>query len=167
MRGPFRVWRIVKKRRAVLAFDGEGAKREGGRWNSIGVLMVYASATISLALLETLVHADQEDLPTERYVAIPIDIPPFVRVKHIAVDVLPKGWQKWDPSPPELKRIGDEWVGDCRQVVLSVPSAVVPQERNFLINPAHSDMNRLIIGTSQPIPLDGRLLKKQEPPARS
>lgn len=159
MSGPIRVWRIVKKRHAARAFDGEGARREGGRWNSPGGPMVYTSATISLALLETFVHADREELAGVGYVAIPVDIPPFVRVKRIDRSVLPKGWQKYDPSPPELKRIGDEWIRECRQAVLAVPSAVLPQELNSLLNPAHRDMKRLIIGAPEPLLLDGRLLK--------
>jgi RES domain-containing protein len=159
LRGAIRVWRIVKRKHVDRAFDGEGAKQEGGRWNSPGVPMVYASGNISLALLETLVHADQEDLAGGSYVAIPVEIPSSVRVKHIDQDSLPKGWQKHDPSPRELRRIGDGWIRDCRQGVLAVPSVVLPRERNYLINPAHKDMKRLVIGTPEPIPLDGRLLK--------
>jgi RES domain-containing protein len=125
--------------------------------------MVYTSATISLALLETLVHADQEDLAAGRFVAIPVDIPATVRVRQIARSMLPKGWRKWDPSPPELRKIGDEWIREGRQAVLVVPSAVLPQERNYLINPAHKDMKRLIIGAPEPISVDGRMLKDEKP----
>ena len=97
--------------------------------------VVYTSATISLALLEMLVHADQEDLAGGSYVAIPVEIPSSVKVKHIDPSVLPKGWRKWDRSPTELRKIGDNWIGECRQAILEVPSAVLPQESNYLIKP--------------------------------
>jgi len=162
LKGSVRVWRIVKKKHAAQAFDGEGARREGGRWNSPGVPVVYTSATISLALLEMLVHADQDDLAGGSYVAIPVEIPSSVKVKHIDPSVLPKGWRKWDRSPTELRKIGDNWIGECRQAILEVPSAVLPQESNYLINPAHKDMRRLVIGIQEPIPLDARLLKDEK-----
>ncbi len=163
MKGPTRAWRIVKKNHVGRAFDGGGARRMGGRWNSQGVAMVYASATISLALLETLVHADQEDLAAGRYVAIPVDIPAIVRVRQIDRSTLPKDWRRWDPAPPELRKIGDEWIRGGRQAVLVVPSAVLPQEKNYLINPAHKDVKRLIIGPPEPISIDGRILKEKNP----
>lgn len=163
MKGPIRAWRIVKKQHVGRAFDGEGAGRMGGRWNSPGVAMVYTSATISLALLETLVHADQEDLAAGRFVAIPVDIPATVRVRRIDRSMLPKDWRKWDPSPQELRKIGDEWIREGRQAVLVVPSAVIQQERNYLINPVHEDGKRLIIGPPEPISIDGRILKEEKP----
>ena len=163
MKGPIRAWRIVKKKHIGRAFDGGGARRMGGRWNSPGVAMVYTSATISLALLETLVHADQENLAAGRYVAIPVDIPATVGVRQIDRNMLPKGWRRWDPSLPELRKIGDECVREGRQAVLVVPSAVLPQERNYLINPAHKDVKRLIIGPPEPISIDGRIVKGEKP----
>ena len=163
MKDPTRAWRIVKKKHIGRAFDGGGARRMGGRWNSPGVAMVYTSATISLALLETFVHADQEDLAAGRFLAIPVDIPAIVRVKQIDRKMLPKDWRKWDPSPPELRKIGDEWVREGRQAVLVVPSAVLPQERNYLINPANKDVKRLIIGPPEQISIDGRIVKDEKP----
>ncbi len=156
-----RAWRIVKARRAETAFDGEGSRLFGGRWNSPGVRMAYASSSIALALLETLVNADRDELSQDPYVAIPIDIPSSVAVRRIAANDLPEGWRSDGPTFAELRAIGDRWIRRGRDAVLIVPSAVLPQESNVLINPAHKDMKRLRIGTPVAIFIDGRLVPRE------
>ena len=157
MRRPVRVWRLVKERYTATAFDGEGAKQVGGRWNSPDAAVVYTSENISLAVLETLVHTDIDDLVAIRYVVIPVDIPADVRIRRIAESTLPPDWQRYDQFPEKLRRIGDNWVRQAREAVLAVPSVVVPQETNYILNPAHKDIKKLVIGKPLPFTLDKRL----------
>lgn len=139
-------WRIVKRKLARGAFDGEGARRYGGRWNSKGVAVVYLAQTQSLAALEILVHVDSAQL-LEHYVAIPVTIDPKL-VTRVDASSLPKNWKAY-PPPKRLREIGDGWVSSGNSAVLQVPSVIVPSESNFLLNPLHADYPRLKIG--QPI----------------
>jgi len=150
---PVRVWRLCKKAHAV--FDGEGARRAGGRWNRRGTSVVYASQSLSLAALELLVHADPLLLPGD-LVAIPADVPEALRIESIEAADLPREWRRY-PAPEELADRGSDWARAGRSPVLSVPSAVVPQERNFLLNPAHPDFRRIRPGKPEPFAFDGRL----------
>lgn len=149
-----RVWRLCKRRYAASAFDGEGARRAGGRWNPPGVAVIYASETISLAALEALVHTDPDDAP-EDMVIIPVDIPDDVAMTELTPRVLPKDWRR-TPAPPRLQQLGADWIRTGATAVLSVPSVLVPQERNYVFNPAHPDFARLKRGTPQPFVLDPR-----------
>lgn len=149
-------WRIVKARYAASAFDGEGARRSGGRWNSPGTSVVYASSTASLAMLEMLVHLGAPGaLPG--YVLIECRIDPAL-VLPLQRALLPKNWQAY-PAPAEARAIGDRWVKQGRSVALQVPSVVVPHEHNFLINPAHSKFPSVKILPPTPFPFDARLLR--------
>lgn len=150
-----RRWRLVPGRRAASVFDGEGARRWGGRWNPPGHAVVYGSATLSLALLEVLVHADWDLLPAEM-VAFPIEVPAEVRTLRIAVDALPTTWRQ-SPPPAELAELGRRWLETGDSAVLEVPSAVVPQESNVLLDPRHPDFRRLLIGPAEPFLVDPRL----------
>ena len=148
-------WRIVKQRYAATAFTGEGAARTGGRWNSRGVPVVYASATKSLAALETLVHLNPP-VPFKyvllhlEFDAVLIESPPLKR--------LPSGWRA-EPPPPFTKAIGDTWVRSGHSAVLVLPSVIIPGETNYLLNPAHSDFRRISIRKPVPFAFDPRLLE--------
>jgi len=150
-----RIWRLCPQRRAESAFDGEGARRYGGRWNHAGVPAVYASATISLAVLEYLVHADLDLLP-ERLVVIPVELPGRLIVNVGDVAELPKEWRH-SPVPDAVKDVGTAFLRTGRTPVLAVPSAVVPQELNYLMNPRHPRIADLVLGAAQPFSLDPRL----------
>ena len=147
-------WRIVKRRLARTAFDGEGARRFGGRWNSNGVAVVYLAQSQSLAALEILVHIDSPQL-LERYVAIPVGIDPNL-ITRIDLSSLPKNWKTY-PPPKRIRAIGDDWAVAGSSVVLQVPSAIVPLENNFLLNPRHRDFPRLQIEKPVPFKFDPRL----------
>lgn len=149
-----RACRIVKERRAATAFSGEGASRTGGRWNSYGTWVVYASATISLAALETLVHLNPP-VPF-KYVIFPIDFDDSL-VESIAQDEMPPDWTD-DPPAPSTKKIGDRWVEEERSAVLELPSVIIPGESNYLLNPSHPDFRKIVIGKPEPFSLDPRLL---------
>jgi RES domain-containing protein len=152
---PLRAWRIVKARRAGTAFDGEGPRLRGGRWNSPGTAVVYTSQSISLAVLETLVHFDRESpLPELVVISCSFDDP---LISEIDGASLPKHWRSY-PAPPELQQVGDEWIKSGRSAVLAVPSAIIESERNYLLNPRHASFSAIEIGEPQPFGFDLRLL---------
>jgi RES domain-containing protein len=144
-------------RRAHVALDGEGARLFGGRWNPKGVPMVYAAGTLSLAALECLVHFSPSILPTS-YVSVAIDIPDDVAVEEWTAAKLPRTWAE-TPAPASLQALGARWAREARTAVVLVPSAVIPGERNVLVNPRHPDMGRIQARRPQPFAFDPRLRK--------
>jgi RES domain-containing protein len=147
-------WRIFKTRYESDAFNGEGARLYGGRWNSVGVAVVYTAGSLSLAILELLVHLDRSNvLPS--YSICPVNFDESL-VKAVDIKDLPPDWQE-SPSSHFLQELGDEWIAKATSVVLRVPSAVVPQENNYLINPRHKDFKKLKLGTPNSLKLDTRL----------
>ncbi len=152
------IWRLSKVKYATTAFDGEGAHRAGGRWNSKGTAIVYCSATLSLTALETLVHMDVEDFGMSR-VAIRVEVPDDIAMDRIEATQLASDW-KDTPAPSSLAAIGDQWAAEGKTLLLLVPSAVVPQENNILLNPRHADFAKIQISLPEPFSLDARLLKQ-------
>ena len=151
------LYRICKTKFAGTAFDGEGARLYGGRWNSPGTRMVYVAGSLALAQLEIIVHIEDERvLPAYSYITVNCPDDLVVNVTDIAD--LPADWGS-SPPPNELKQIGDEWVNGGVSAALAVPSAVVPIETNYLINPAHHDFARLGIGAPEPLAFDPRLFR--------
>jgi RES domain-containing protein len=148
-----RVWRLCK--RAHSAFDGEGSRLAGGRWNRRGTRMVYTSGSLSLAALEILVHCDPSLLPAD-LVAIPADIPVSLLIEPVDEGRLPTDWSRM-PPPDALADLGSGWLDAARSPVLSVPSAVVPSERNYLLNPGHAEFAKIRRGAPEPFSLDPRL----------
>src|SRR5262245_49014627 len=146
-----RVWRIVPKRRHSQAFNGEGSRLYGGRWNPPGVRVVYTSATLSLAALEFFVHVSKETRPDD-LVSISLDIPKNVGMERVSESKLPSNWRLF-PAIEELKEIGRKWIKKGATAVLVVPSAVIPQELNYLINPDHSDFKKMKISKPNPFNL--------------
>lgn len=147
-------WRIVKTRFAGAAFDGEGARLYGGRWSSPGSAVVYTAEHVSLALLELLVHLhDSRLLPSYSLCRASF---PTALVRRIDVADLPRGWRSV-PAPQKLQGIGDRWLRSGASAVLEVPSAIVPQERNYLLNPAHPDFAEVELEPPVPFEWDERL----------
>lgn len=146
-------WRLTKTKYLSHAWDGEGAKKAGGRWNSLGVAVIYTSGSLSLALVEILVHLTPEILPA--YSALRVEFEESL-VTTVALGVLPPNWTE-SPPPPETQAIGDRWVVDLTSVVLRVPSVVVPDEFNYVFNPSHPDFRRVTIGPPSSFPFDLRL----------
>ena len=150
------VWRMTTAKHADTAFTGEGARLYGGRWNPEGIPMVYTAATQSLAILELLV---QDGRMLARYVMIPVTIPARLKIEHIELKDLPDGWR--EPAAREhLRGIGADWVKSGSSAVLAVPSAVVPSEINYLLNPHHPAISKLKIGGAQEFITDLRLPRK-------
>ena len=129
-----RGYRLVKKKWSKQAFDGEGARRYGGRWNSKGKRCVYLASTPSLALLEIMVHLDDYNLLAD-YALYQMEIPES-SLLELDSDSLPDDWRA-DPAPLSTAQIGDDWLTSLSSAALYTPSTIVPMENNILINPAH------------------------------
>lgn len=148
-------WRIVKSRYADDVFSGEGARLLGGRWNAKGHRLVYTSATLSLATLELIIHTPRADL-LSTFVCVSRTFPEVI-TENVDESRLPAHWRDY-PPPPEVKQLGMEWLMSASSAVLSVPSAIVPQERNYLINPEHEYFRSVDVGAVTPFHIDLRLL---------
>ena len=148
------LWRVVKRRHAATAFDGKAAQRFGGRWNAPGRRAVYASAAKSLAVLEILVHLDV-GRPLPRFVAFAFDVDDAL-VDRLAATQLPRDWRTAH-GLLGTQQIGDAWLASVHALALAVPSSIVPEESNYLLNPAHPAFGRLKFGRAMPFFLDPRL----------
>lgn len=150
-----RVWRVVPA--GHKAFDGEGTRRFGSRWVPKGLPATYTSATLSLAALELFVHTDL-DLEPADLCAISADIPDDLAVHELALSELPANWREI-PAPEELQELGRSWIVEGKAAILSVPSVVVPRERNYVLNPAHAGFHRIQIGEAHDFSFDPRMWK--------
>lgn len=148
-------WRLVKSVHAATAFGGEGAARAGGRWNSYGRPVVYAASSRSLAVLENLVHLD---FPVAHLLALFRVEFPGGMITTLPPKSLPADWRV-DPPAGSTQILGDQWLDDARACVLAVPSAVIPEEVNYVLNPAHPDFAKIKISKPELFTLDPRLLK--------
>ncbi len=149
-------WKLVKTRHAGTTFDGEGARLHGGRWNSAGTPVAYASDSIALATLEVLAHL-QASAALQSYSVVSVQFPES-QIEVLDIASLPKGWRRF-PSPPENQAIGDRWITEGRSLVLRVPSAIVPSANNFLINPLHPAFKSAAVGRPERFAFDPRLLR--------
>lgn len=149
-----RVYRILRKRYAKAPFDGEGAYRYGGRWSSPGIRLAYASGHLSLAMIEYFVHLDRDDPPPDLVVAA-ADLPDDVSRVSVSPGSLPAAWRQ-TPAPVELASIGDRFARRRREAILVVPSALAPDESNWLLNPEHPDFRRVRIHPPEPFAYDAR-----------
>jgi RES domain-containing protein len=147
-------WRIVKARRAATAFDGHGAAEYGGRWNSIRVPIIYTSGSKALAALEILVHLNPRVLFVYAVFRLKFD---DALIEKVSPGRLPADW-KVEPPPASTQTYGDEWVRKAQSAVLEVPSAIIPEESNYLLNPAHRDFKKISIGKAEKFSLDQRLV---------
>ncbi|GHA88350.1 RES family NAD+ phosphorylase [Modicisalibacter luteus] len=135
-----RGYRLVKRKWLKTAFDGEGARLYGGRWNSKGKVCVYLASTESLAMLELMVHLEDNRLLKE-YALLEVTFPE-AGLMRLPDDLLPDDW-KAEPAPASTAEVGDDWLEDQSSLVLAVPSVVVPRETNYLANPNHPDFEVL------------------------
>lgn len=149
-----RAWRIVKRRHAGGAFDGEGARLYGGRWNSPGVPVVYVAESRALAALEILAGL-QSRATLDAYVLIEVHFAEAL-VEDLRPDSIPDGWRT-SPPRPETQAIGDRWVREARSPVLRIPSVLIPAESNFVLNPAHPGFGTIEIQDPTSFEFDPRL----------
>ena len=151
-----RFWRICRERYATEAASGEGARLFGGRWNSRGVRVVYASTSLALAAMETFVNLEP-NLQPDDLVSIEGEIPDELQVARLDVHVLPPHWH--ETRDESLRRFGDEWVRMAQTVGLLVPSAAILGERNLLLNPAHEGFPKIKFEEPQPFRFDARMFR--------
>ena len=149
-----RAWRIVNASYQARAFTGDGARMFGGRWNSRGIPVVYTAGSLALASIEMVVNLPSPKL-LEAFVRIPVCFSSRL-IEDPAVEELPADW-KSRPVSPGTKNFGDKWINEQRSVVLKVPSVVVPEEYNYLINPSHPDFKKIEIGSPVVYHFDPRL----------
>jgi RES domain-containing protein len=150
-----RAWRLCLRAHADTAFTGEGARQHGGRWNPKGLAAVYLAASQSLAALEILVHVDTDLVPND-FLLFAVDISDAVDVSRIDLKQLPQGWREEYP-PTTLQTMGGAWLKDLSSAVLQVPSAIIPEESNFVLNPHHPDFHRLQVHKPRLFFFDARL----------
>ncbi len=149
-----RIYRLTLPPYVATAFSGEGARRVGGRWTPAGRPVVHTSASVALAVLETLVHTAVNSIPSQRVIAV--DVPDTLPLETVAVADLPDDWRR-SPPPPALPNIGRTWLDAGRTAILRAPSAIVPLEFNYLLNPRHPDFGRFRIHEPDPFEIDKRL----------
>jgi RES domain-containing protein len=145
------VYRLSSSRYA--SHSGRGAALHAGRWNPPGVEAIYAAANPSLAALEILVHFAV--LPLD-FVLTEIHIPDGLAIEFVTDDRLPRDWDASSPIPA-TREFGGRWARELRSAVLSVPSSIIPAERNFVINPRHPEFPRIEVLPSKLFRFDPRL----------
>ena len=153
------VWRVDKRVHAASARSGKGARLVGGRWNSPGLPAIYCGESLPLCTLEILVHAAT---PAERAdprvwfeITLPVD-----QVRRVVPKALPAGWDDPMVYHPATVQLGSDWLRSASTIALRVPSAVVPESWNFILNPQHPQFRRVVRWSpAHPLLLDRRLLK--------
>ena len=150
-----KVYRISKCQ-YIEDLEGTGAARYPGRWNSKGTYILYTAATPSLALLESVVHIS--NIAISSYCMICLNVPED-KIKTIAAAELPDNWFV-NPPIDVLKQTGDSFIKENKFLALKIPSAIMPEENNFLLNPAHPDFKKISTVYVRTIPIDERFLKR-------
>lgn len=134
--------------------SGTGAKLFGGRWNSAGVPMLYLASSRALAALEVLAHLTNIQDP-ETFCITVFDVPDH-SIEAIDKHLLPKDWNSY-PSPSSLKKMGDTFARNNKALLLKVPSVIVEDEYNYVLNVNHPDLLKVKIVGSKPFLFDKRL----------
>jgi RES domain-containing protein len=148
------LWRLIKTRYVSHGLSGEGARLFGGRWTSPGHSVIYCAQHLSLAILEILVHTDNKKMFSS-YSKIAIEVEEE-QIHHVSESELPDNWN--DPFPgSELQEIGNQWLNSGESLILRIPSAVVHEEYNFLINTQHDEFDKINVKYMEPAALDMRL----------
>jgi RES domain-containing protein len=153
------VFRITKERYRDQVFTGLGGLYASGRWTRRGRPVVYTSHSISLAVLEYALNYKRHGWLPASILGRAV-IPDEVIVEPISTSVLPDDWR--DPDPPvALREIGESWLRRAETACLKVPSAIVPEESNYLLNPRHPDFGKLTMGLAEPFHFDRRLARSR------
>jgi RES domain-containing protein len=166
-----RIWRIC--RLPYAAFTGEGARRFGGRWNSRGVPMVYASTSLALAAIELFVHLEPGQAPGD-LVFFSAELPEGEPARTLQpADLLPDWWT--DKNLAATRELGDAWIQIQPRIqprtqptarsslAMLVPSVPIRAEWNVLLNPLHPCIGELGIDPPQPFVFDARMFQQTRP----
>jgi RES domain-containing protein len=151
------VYRLCRKNYAN-DLSGRGAEISGGRWNGKGVAALYTSSSRALCAIEILVHIPVGIIPKDYYL-INIEFPDNAPLKAIDVKNLPDNWNG-NPISVSTQRIGNTFFSEQKELVLKVPSAIIKDEWNYIINPMHKDFKKVKVLTADPFTFDTRLFKK-------
>lgn len=139
------------------ALDGAGARRYGGRWNRPGLPAVYASSSRALAVLEVLAHLDRTTAPS-RFHLLTLEVPDTLPVETLPLDRLARDWGE-RPAPESCRTLGDAWLTTGAGAVLAVPSLLVPEEPNLILNPLHPDFACVRVAADREFGFDARLMR--------
>jgi RES domain-containing protein len=145
------VYRLGSER--YPANDGSGASLYGGRWNHKGTPVIYTAGSRALCALEILANADE--LASD-YVVTPIEVPDDLVVRMLSIEELPTNWDAGEPTN-DTRTIGTDWANALTSAVLRTPSAVIPREYNYILNPRHPDFARIAFFSPEPFYFDDRL----------
>lgn len=151
-----RIFRLARKKYPI-ELSGKGAAMSGNRWNSKGTEIIYCAESRALAMAEVVVHLSLATLPDD-FLMLEIDVPDAVSVSDLRKDQLPVGWNSF-PHLVDTQKIGDTFVLERESALLKIPSAVVPGDVNYLINPKHADFSRIRIVDQVEFPFDPRMFK--------
>jgi len=151
-----RFWRLCRRRFAADTATGEGARLYGGRWNSRGVRVVYASTSLALAAVETFVNLEPNLQPND-LVSIEGEIPRQLEISRLDPKLLSPNWFK--TRDESIRRFGDRWVRAGQTVAFLVPSAAILGEWNILLNPAHADFQEIKFGEPPRFEFDARMFR--------
>lgn len=157
-----RIWRLCRSVYAAEAFSGEGARRFGGRWNSRGVPMVYASTSLALAAIELFVLLEPIQAPSD-LVFISSTLPEGEPARTVHFADLPSDWFTGDAlgGPHSPRELGDRWIGAASSLAMMVPSVSIRPEWNVLMNPLHPRISEMKIDPPQPFVFDARMFEQQ------
>ena len=149
-------WRLFKRAYSAADLSGEGARINGGRLNSKGIAVIYTSASLSLAAMEILAHIQSTKLLGKYHMRRLAFDEKLVRTLEVAD--LPSNWRR---SPPtrDIQQVGDRWVESRASAILRIPSALIPQEHNFILNPAHPDFAKIHFDDPGPFVFPPRIIK--------
>ena len=150
----------LSKRKYRSDLSGKGAELFGGRWNSKGVAMLYTSQSRALAFAEVAIHIPIGIVPKD-YFLVSISIPDKAGILQLTDTDLPPDWRS-NPHSNSTQKIGDQFIAEAKYLVLKVPSAVVPGDYNFLINPNHSQMKGVVIEDIEPFEFDSRFVARNK-----
>jgi RES domain-containing protein len=151
-----RFWRICRRQYVSEAATGEGARLYGGRWNSRGVRVVYASTSLALAAMETFVNLEPNLRPGD-LVSIEGEIPGDLRIARLDATLLPPDWHV--SRDEGLRQFGDRWIAGGLSAVMLVPSAAVRGEWNLLLNPAHREFPQIVFHRPRAFEFDVRMFR--------
>jgi RES domain-containing protein len=148
-------WRIDDAKWSSISTSGRGAFLFGGRWNSPGISVIYASQHLAMAAYEKFIHIPKPLPPGLHFVKFAIrfhDLP----ILHKGIADMPSDWRK-EPVPASTQAIGDAWIKGLTTAILAVPSVLIPEETNFLINPSHPDFSKVHFSSATVFEFDLRL----------
>jgi RES domain-containing protein len=150
-----RLWHIAQRKHALDKLCA-GTALYGGRWNPAGVPALYGGTSIAIACLEKLVHVGASTPPPLLLVAI--DLPDDTVVYDPGVAALPVGWDAM-PTSATAQAFGGAWLAKCAELAMKVPSAIVPEEANVVLNPRHPGYAQVVLSIVRPFAFDARVLK--------